>query len=255
VPEGDLGFETLARMGVKTVLSVDGAAPDVERAKAHGIRYIHLPIGYNGFDEQRKLQLVRATRDGLSVGPMYVHCHHGKHRSAGAAGTVIASLGWSSPEQMVERMRVSGTSAGYKGLYSGTAGATALASRVIDAVPPDFPEVSRPSGFVKGMVEVDEAFEHLKAIEKAGWMVPSDHPDLVPAAEAGRLADLLRVLAGDERVARKPADFAAMMRENNAQATALEAMLAENDRDKEKLSKQLTIIAATCKDCHVKYRD
>ena len=85
-PEGDIGFEELERMGVKTIISVDGAVPAVERAKARGMRYIHLPIGYNGFDEKRRLELVRATRDAMKDGPVYLHCHHGKHRSAGRGG-------------------------------------------------------------------------------------------------------------------------------------------------------------------------
>ena len=53
VPEGDAGFDTLAAMGVKTIISVDGAVPEVERATVRGMRYIHLPIGYNGVDEKR----------------------------------------------------------------------------------------------------------------------------------------------------------------------------------------------------------
>ena len=105
-PDGDEGFATLAAAGVKTIISVDGAEPDVAVAKAHGIRYIHLPIGYNGFDEQRRLQLTRATRDAMDSGPVYIHCHHGKHRSAGAAGAVAVSLGWLSPLEAVSRMHV-----------------------------------------------------------------------------------------------------------------------------------------------------
>src|SRR5262245_27751574 len=104
-PDGDAGFDTLRAMGVKTIISVDGAQPEVAQAQARGIRYIHLPIGYNGFDEQRRLQLVRATRDAMKDGPVYIHCHHGKHRSAGAAATIAASLGWESPEQGVDRMK------------------------------------------------------------------------------------------------------------------------------------------------------
>ena len=67
-------------------------------------------------------------------------------------------------------------------------------SAEIDAAPADFPEESRPDGLVAAMVALDEALEHLKAIEKAGWRVPDAHPDLVPAAEAGRMAELLRLL-------------------------------------------------------------
>jgi hypothetical protein len=254
-PEGEAGFDTLAAMGVKTIISVDGAEPEVDKAASRGMRYIHLPIGYNGFDEQRKLQLVRATRDAMRSGPVYIHCHHGKHRSAGAAATVAASLGWLTPEAGVERMKVSGTAPNYQGLYACASEAKVLDGRLIDAAPAQFPSVSKPSGFVKGMVDVDEVFDHLKAIEKAGWTVPKDHPDLVPAAEAGRLADLYRVLNETTYVSRKPADFAERMRESYARAKKLEDLLASNERDPAALAAQFKLVSASCKDCHAKYRD
>ena len=50
-PEGDEGFASLQQLGVKTVLSVDGARPDVARARRFGLRYVHLPIGYDGVPE------------------------------------------------------------------------------------------------------------------------------------------------------------------------------------------------------------
>ncbi|KAA0212158.1 MAG: hypothetical protein EDM82_15295 [Cyanobacteria bacterium CYA] len=254
-PEGDAGFDTLAAMGVKTIISVDGATPEVEKARAHGMRYIHLPIGYNGFDEERKLELTRATRDAIEAGPVYIHCHHGKHRAAGAAAAVAASMGWLTPEQGVARMRVSGTAPNYTGLYACAQTATVLSADAIDAVPADFPEVSKPSSYVQGMVDIDHAFEHLKAIEKAGWAVPSDHPDLVPVAEAGRLADLYRVLHDTGYVKGKPSEFAAMMTQARTHAQALEDLLAAGEKDKTRLSAQFKLVSASCKNCHAKYRD
>lgn len=55
---------------------------------------IHLPIGYNGFDENRRLELVRATRDAIQEGPVYIHCHHGKHTACGCRGGERRSPGW-----------------------------------------------------------------------------------------------------------------------------------------------------------------
>jgi len=255
VPEGEEGFATLADMGVKTIISVDGAEPEVELARKHGLRYIHLPIGYNGFNDQRKGELARATRDSMEAGPVYLHCHHGKHRSAGAAGAVAVSLGWATPQQMVDRMKVSGTAAGYKGLYACTQNATTLGKAALDAVPADFPEVSRPTSFVKSMVEIDIVNDQLKAIERAGWVTPKDHPDLVPAAEAGRLADLYRHLRNDDRAKRHEADYATMMIESHMAAQAIEDLLAADKIDAVKLSGHFRVIANSCKACHVKYRD
>lgn len=255
VPEGDTGFAELQTLGIKTIISVDGAEPDVAKAKALGIRYIHLPIGYNGFDEQRKLELTRAARDAMKDGPVYLHCHHGKHRSAGAAGTIAASLGWMTPDQAVERMKVSGTAPSYKGLYACTAGATQLDTKLIDSVAADFPEVSHPATFVKAMVEIDEISDRLKLIEKAGWSVPKDHPDLVPAAEAGRLADLFRLLAESSKTQSHPPEFAAALKQDADRITALEEMIVAQQRDEAKLSETFKKVQASCKDCHAKYRD
>ncbi len=254
-PEGDAGLDTLAAMGVKTIISVDGAEPEVEKASARGMRYIHLPISYNGIEESRGLELTRATRDAMKDGPVYIHCHHGKHRSAGAAAMVAANLGWATPEQGVSRMKVSGTAANYTGLYACAQNAKPLPASVIDAVPADFPSVSKPSGFVQGMVDVDLAYDHLKEIEKAGWRTPATSPDLVPAAEAGRLADLYRLLQETGYAKRRPAEFTDMLRDASSKAKALEDLLAAGERDALKMSAQFKLVAASCKDCHVKYRD
>jgi hypothetical protein len=48
LPEGDAAFQELAALGVKTIISVDGMTPDVGMAAKHGLRYVHLPHGYDG---------------------------------------------------------------------------------------------------------------------------------------------------------------------------------------------------------------
>ncbi len=255
VPEGEAGFDSLQAMGIKTIISVDGSEPDVAAAKARGMRYVHLPIGYNGFDETRKLELTRAVRDLAPDGPMYIHCHHGKHRSAGAAATVAVSLGWMDTAEATQLMKISGTAPNYTGLYKCTAQATPLSQAEIDAASAKFPEISPPSGFVQGMVEMDEISDHLKAIEKAGWKVPADHPDLVPVAEAGRLADLLRVESQGEHARSKPAEFATLLMDNSQRTQLLEDMLAAGEPDAKKLSAQFALVVASCKECHAKFRD
>lgn len=254
-PEGDIAFDTLKSMGIRTIITVDGAVPDVAAAESRGIRYIHLPIGYNGFDEARKLQLARAVRDAMANGPVYMHCHHGKHRSAGAAGAVAVSLGWASPDAMVERMKVSGTAPNYTGLYRCTSESKPLAKETIDAVAPNFPSISKPNDFVGAMVETDEVFDHLKAIEKAGWRTPNDHPDLVPVAEAGRLADLLRHQAATPYAQRKSDEFRAWMAASQASAQRLEDELASPTPNAEAMAAAFKALGASCKDCHAKYRD
>lgn len=253
VPEGDAGFESLRAMGIRTVLSVDGALPELDRSKAAGLRYVHLPIGYNGFDDARRLELTRVVRD--LPGPIYIHCHHGKHRSAAAAGAAAVSLGRMTPDEAVARMKVSGTAPAYTGLYACVASATQQSNRAIDTASAAFPEASMPSGMVQSMVAIDDATEHLKLIEKAGWITPSDHPDLVPVAEAGRMADVLRLLSEDKKVQREPEGFRTILAAAAAAAQRLEDQLARPPVDAKRASADMAIIVKSCKECHVPYRD
>lgn len=256
-PEGDAGFASLQSWGVRTVISVDGAVPEVARAARFGLRYVHLPIGYDGFDDARKLELVRAVRD--LPGPIYIHCHHGKHRSAGAAAAVAASLGWMSPQAAIARMKVSGTSESYPGLYRCAATAQVLSAALIDTAPAQWPAVTRPSGMVESMVAIDDAMERIKVVEKAGWKVPATHPDLAPAADAGAIADHLRLLGQDGRprddAAR--AAFAAILATSLSAAKKLESDLAaETAADRPaRLTADLKALRATCTACHAAHRD
>ena len=50
---------------MRTVISVDGARPDVVRAHSFGLRYVHLPIGYDGVPREQALRIARATDPDL----------------------------------------------------------------------------------------------------------------------------------------------------------------------------------------------
>lgn len=253
-PVGDAGFATLKAWGVQTVISVDGAAPDLTRASANGIRYVHLPIGYDGFDDARKLQLVRAVRDLPK--PIYIHCHHGKHRSAGAAATIAVSLGWLTTEAALARMKISGTAPNYTGLYACTASASLLSATTIDQASPEFPSITRPNGLVDAMLTIDDTNDRLTAIEHAGWKVPTDHSDLVPVAEAAALADHLRLLAASPEIAARPTSFRDLLAKSQSIAQRLEDQLSTvPSGDPARLSADMQALQATCKECHASARN
>lgn len=251
VPEGAEGFATLKALGIKTIISVDGAAPDVELARKMGMRYVHLPIGYNGMDKTRTLEIARAIQD--LPGPVYVHCHHGKHRSAAAAGAAAVTLGLLSTDAALAEMKVSGTAPNYLGLFKCVSDASPATPEQLRAASNAFPEKNEPRDLVQMMVNVDETTDALKAIEKAGWKAPSDHPDLVPAAEAGRLADLFRTVH-DPKMSTRPAEFATMMQSQSDHAAALEKSLLAGAAATE-LSAQLKVVTQSCTQCHARFRD
>jgi len=259
-PEGAAAFESLRAMGFKTIISVDGAQPEVDAAAAQGLRYVHLPIQYSGIPRDRALEITRAVRD--LPGPIYIHCHHGKHRSAAAASVAAVSLGLCTPQAAEERMKVSGTGANYTGLFAVVRESAPLTKQQLDAANADFPSASKPKGVVQSMVEIDLISEHLRDIEKAGWQTPADHPDLVPAAEVGRLSDLFRDLLKDPSTTSRDAEYARLMTESHVASVKLEELItsltkgqAPDKSQREAMSKQAKIIATSCKDCHAKYRD
>src|SRR5437763_9329790 len=56
-PEGEEGFRTLQKLGVKTILSVDGDRPEVALAKKYGMPYVHIPVGYAGISGAQSLSI------------------------------------------------------------------------------------------------------------------------------------------------------------------------------------------------------
>jgi protein tyrosine phosphatase (PTP) superfamily phosphohydrolase (DUF442 family) len=185
-PRGEAAFAQLAALGVKTILSVDGAAPEVETARRHGLRYAHLPLGYQGYADAACARLARAMQ--TLPGPVFVHCHHGKHRGPAAAAIMaMTALGWTS-DRAEHWLRTAGTSTNYLGLYETVRRWRPPAPAALAQVPAEFPEVARTSDLTRAMVEVDRAWDHLKAIAAAGYRTPPEQPDLVPAREAARLA-------------------------------------------------------------------
>ncbi|HVR84282.1 MAG TPA: hypothetical protein VMU54_08225, partial [Planctomycetota bacterium] len=114
-PEGDAAFEELSALGVKTLISVDGAKPDVDTARKHGLRYVHLPIGYDGVPSERALQLAKAIEE--LDGPIYMHCHHGQHRGPAAAVVACVVAGRMDTTRAVETLRTLGTGPQYVGLW------------------------------------------------------------------------------------------------------------------------------------------
>ena len=67
-PEGDAGFAALQTLGVKTVVSVDGAAPDAATAGRYGLRYVHVPVGYDGIPREKAWRIAKAVAGPAGAG-------------------------------------------------------------------------------------------------------------------------------------------------------------------------------------------
>ena len=224
-PEGDEGFRELQKLGVKTIISVDGSQPNVELAHKFGMRYVHLPFGYDGVPQARGVELAKAAQTAATEGPVYVHCHHGMHRGPAAVAIVCRALdGW-SVAQADTFLKQAGTSPDYAGLFRDVKAFQPPTAEQLARLPADFPERAKPGPFVDAMVAIDEHFDGLKAAQKAGWLEIPGHPDLQPAQAAVLLWEGLRELGRDPETKKRGEDFAAKLADGEKAADSLRKIL------------------------------
>lgn len=247
-PHGDEAFASLARLGVKMVVSVDGAKPDVHAARKHGLRYVHIPIGYGGIDKEAGLSLARLVSD--AEGPFYIHCHHGRHRGPAAAAVACVATGDVDGKGAIKILERAGTGKGYAGLWRDVERYQVPCD---DAVLPALVEVAEIGSFAGAMAQIDRAYDNLRLCRDARWSTPDEHPDLVPAHEALLLKEGLRESArnlpdefGDE--------FRTWITEAESIAQNLEDSCNAGEPDDE-LSKRFQALTKSCNQCHEKYRN
>ncbi|WP_197455935.1 protein-tyrosine phosphatase family protein [Stieleria neptunia] len=261
LPDGEKAFKELQSLGVKTVISVDGMKPDVETAKKYGLRYVHLPHGYDGVPDGRVKELAKAVRE--FEGTIYIHCHHGKHRSPAAASVACVAAGLIPPSESVAILKLAGTSHHYRGLYESASVVTPLESALLDELSVDFPESVEVPPMAEAMVAMGHTHDHLKLIAEAGWRSPPDHPDLHPAHQALLMREHFTELLRSEEVLGEPDAFRQSLRDSEQAAEALEVALrawaatspAADAPPPESVQRHAAAISANCKACHRQFRD
>jgi len=246
-PEGDEGFQSLQKMGIRVILSVDGAQPDVELARRYGMRYVYIPIGYAAIDQNAALAMTRVAR--AINQPLYVHCHHGRHRAPAAAAIVCLAAGTLSHEQSVTLMKKSGTSPDYRGLWRDVA---AFRPPAADTQLPELQEAATVESMAAAMAVLDRHLEQVKLVAKAGWKVPASHPDLVPVTEALLVQEGLTeaglYLHGDTSET-----FRKLLKQSESDAMELTRALQAGDSHKAGLA--LVSLEKGCTKCHVEFRN
>jgi protein tyrosine phosphatase (PTP) superfamily phosphohydrolase (DUF442 family) len=246
-PHGEQGFESLEHLGVKTVISVDGAKPNVELANKHGIRYVHIPIGYDGVPNEAGDMLARSVKE--VEGPLYIHCHHGKHRGPAAAAIASIASGAANAKDALQFLQRAGTSKGYAGLWRDVGNYTPPPD---NARLPELVEVAEVGSFVAAMAQIDRSFDNLKLCRDANWRTPSDHPDLVQEQEALLLQEGLH-----EASRNLDDDFDDRFKSwlSEAEVGALVLLTILKDKGAEGADGQFESLEQSCKQCHVEYRD
>ena len=252
-PEGEPSFKALADLGVRTIISVDGAKPDVVGARKHGLRYVHLPIGYDGVEAEEGRAIAKALAE--LPGPIYIHCHHGKHRSAAAVAVACVMNGTLPPDKAEAVLRTFSTGENYKGLWTDSRNARPLAAAELEKVSVEYVETAKVPPMAEAMIEIDQRFDRLKLIRQSNWGVPKEHPALDPAHEALQLQELLFELARTGDVAQRPHPFREMLLQSEADARAVRDALAADPPDHPRAAAAFERINASCKSCHKAFRD
>ncbi|MES2598324.1 MAG: sulfur transferase domain-containing protein [Verrucomicrobiota bacterium] len=236
-------FQELRQKGITTVISVDGAAPDVESAGKNGMTYVHLPIGYDGVPPATIVALDQVLR--TTDGKILIHCHHGKHR--GPAAAVIASMieGSMSKQQALQTLKDAGTSPDYSGLWKSV--------REFDSVPRSIePQTitsqADVSALADSMIRIDHAFETLEKRFAASSLKPS-----TVIHEAVILHEGYR---DSVRAARTSGHSASLVRHlTKSQTMAGELLQSVRDGQLSHAKITHTKLKADCRACHQEFRN
>jgi hypothetical protein len=202
--------------------------------------------------KSRAAELVKAALG--ADGPLYVHCHHGKHRGPAAVATICrARNGWSA-ERADEFLKQAGTAAEYAGLFRDVREFRPPTTEELARLPAKFPEVAETPDLVDAMVTIDEHFDTLKAAQKAGWREVADHPDLTPAQAATLLWEQFREMARTSDTAQRNDDYRKQLAESEQAADALRKSLGESKTVSER-NAAFQRVTKNCTACHKAHRN
>jgi protein tyrosine phosphatase (PTP) superfamily phosphohydrolase (DUF442 family) len=252
-PEGEESFRALRQLGIQTIISVDGAQPDVATARRFGLRYVHLPITYSTVTPGEGRAIAKAI-DELP-GPIYLHCHHGKHRAAAAAAVACVYNGSLRPEQAESVLKTFGTGANYTGLWKSAREARPLGPEELRDLNVRYVERAEIPKVAMAMVSIDGHFDNLKLLQKSAWTTPADHPDLDPPHEALQLEEHFREVARTADAKARPEDYRRLLDEAERASARLRGTLAATPARSVPADAALKVLGVSCTACHKAYRD
>ena len=249
-PEDSVGFESLSRLGIKTLVSVDGIPPDRENAQEWGIRPIHIPMTYSSVPRETMIELVRVTKE--APGPVYISSSHGTDRGPAAAVALWRTLDRSATsEQSTAALKVMGTDVRYQGLYDSIRNLTIPDSKELGVGLRDLPESSPVPPLSRAMAEIERMWDRVAA-------EPGDRSSTTLSMQLTTAYDVAEQLRESAHLG----DATEVMQPDFQQAVDAVEKLAEiirsEVRSQEAPSADRTAAVATvnrrCDACHQKYR-
>ncbi len=256
LPEGDAGFAELESLGIRTVISVDGITPDVESATQHGLRYVHLPHGYDGIPAAKLNEIAKALRDLPK--PIYVHCHHGRHRSPAAAAAACIALGWLPQQAGTEVLKEAGTDPGFRGLFAAVEDAVAIEPEVLNRLEVNWVSVAPRPAMVETMVAMESVLDQLThSLSRS--KTPTVGSEL---AQALLLKEYYNELHRSSRAENREAEFCKLLEQGLAITERLESQIKvpKSNRDfsvqeMAEFDAMVLEVRKNCRDCHRQFRD
>lgn len=257
-PHGRAAYEQLAAMGVKTILSVDGAVPDAATASELGMRYVHVPIQYKDISPDEMLRIAKTFRE--LEAPFYVHCFHGRHRGpAGAAVGRVVRDGLSRERAIAEMRQYCGTSSKYEGLYRVIAAGSIPGAEATAAYDYEFESAHAPEGVVGVMVVLSRAHDNVALLSERGWEPDPEHPDIDAVNEAIQLRDAYAAAMELPAVTQGERDQLAWFEESRDVSVQLvEDLKAARGGDSsagDRAVQAFLTLKADCNSCHKAYRN
>ena len=253
-PTGYAGFNSLHTLNVRTIICVDGTSPNLKIPELYGMKTIHIPLKYELPSEQQIIDLATAVLIGKNRGNTYIHCHHGRHRSAAAATAALLALQLSTSKELELRMQVSETSKMYSGLWAILLTTTVVNPELCRINEPSLTSNVIPEGIVEQMTEMEFAYDNVIKLQKNNWKPIEHHPDLSPASEVGAIVESLRILQKSKLDKNYPLDFYEKLTRSLLSAVALENSLVTTKIQIDSINLQLNALERTCIACHAVYR-
>jgi len=250
-PHDDASFAALARAGIQTLVSVDGARTDLDAARRHGLRYLHVPIGYDGIPPAALAQLT-AVADTVEGG-IYVHCHHGRHRGPAAASVLALATGAWDADRAIEWLQQAGTAPEYPGLFRAARDYRRPdPGTVRHAVVKLVPQVT-PDDQVASMVAIDSHAETLADMKSAGWRTLDTAPDETPTQVARLFREQFTEMLRPGLATSDDPDFIHALRVAETAAIDLERAIAA--ADPAAADRAWKVVRENCTSCHRRWRN
>jgi cytochrome c556 len=197
--------------------------------------------------------LAKAVRE--LPGPIYIHCHHGKHRSPAAAASACIAAGILTNEEGLAILEAAGTGKNYLGLFQSVREARPIDAGTLSEAQAEFPEVARIPPMADAMIAIEHTHDNMKVVAAAGWKPTEKHADIDPPHEALLLREHFTELLRSDELKKHPAEFRQMIQRSEAAAQTLVDLLRRGEADPKTLDAHFARITSDCTACHQKYRD